>query len=110
MQCLRQRWGDDVYRDDPTVNELERLAAGILGKDSALFVPSGTMANQLGIMAQTKRGDEVIVSKTSHIFEHEVGGAAVLSGITLNQLTFENSIPVPQKNSGSDTWRRHTRA
>ena len=75
--------GDDVYRDDPTVNELEKLAAKILGKEAALFVTSGTMGNQLALMAQTRRGDEVIVSANCHIFEHEVGGAAVLSGACL---------------------------
>ncbi len=84
--------GDDVYGDDPTVNELERLAAELLNKEDALFVPSGTMGNQLCIMAQTKRGDEVIVSDDSHIFVHEVGAAAVLSAVTLRQLHFENGI------------------
>ncbi len=84
--------GDDVYGDDPTVNELERLAAEVLGKEAALFVPSGTMGNQLCIMAQTKRGDEVIVSDESHIFVHEVGAAAVLSAVTLRQVQFENGI------------------
>ncbi len=84
--------GDDVYGDDPTVNELERLAAEVLGKEAALFVPSGTMGNQLCIMAQTKRGDEVIVSDESHIFVHEVGAAAVLSAVTLRQVRFENGV------------------
>lgn len=84
--------GDDVYGDDPTVNELERLAAEVLGKEAALFVPSGTMGNQLCIMAQTKRGDEVIVSDESHIFVHEVGAAAVLSAVTLRQVQFEDGI------------------
>ena len=54
--------GDDVYQDDPTVNELEALAAEMLGKEAALYVPSGTMSNQLALMSQTGRGDEVIVS------------------------------------------------
>lgn len=84
--------GDDVYGDDPTVNELERLCAELLNKEAALFVPSGTMGNQLCIMAQTKRGDEVIVSDDAHIFVHEVGAAAVLSAVTLRQLHFENGI------------------
>lgn len=88
--------GDDVYRDDPTVNELERLAAKILGKEAALFVASGTMGNQLALMSQTRRGDEVIVSADCHIFEHEVGGAAVLSGVNLRMLHFEESVPNAQ--------------
>ena len=84
--------GDDVYGDDPTVNELERLAAELLNKEAALFVPSGTMGNQLCVMAQTRRGDEVILSDDAHIFVHEVGAAAVLSAVTLRQLHFENGI------------------
>ena len=73
--------GDDVYEDDPTVKRLEELAAAMTGKEAALFCPSGTMANQLAVMAYTKRGDEVILGKNSHIVAHEVGGAAVLSGV-----------------------------
>jgi len=84
--------GDDVYQDDPTVNELEKLAAEMLGKEAALFVPSGTMGNQLALMCRTNRGDEVIVSAGCHIFMHEVGGAAVLSGANLKQLHFKNGI------------------
>jgi len=74
--------GDDVYEDDPTVQKLERLSAEITGFEAALFVPSGTMANQLAIMAHTKRGDEIIVGANSHIVAHEVGGAAVLAGVS----------------------------
>lgn len=84
--------GDDVYQDDPTVNALEALAAEMLGKEAALFVPSGTMGNQLALMSQTGRGDEVIVSADCHIFMHEVGAAAVLSGANLRQLKFKNGI------------------
>jgi threonine aldolase len=74
--------GDDIYEDDPTVKELEALAASMTGKEAALFCPSGTMANQLAVMVFTKRGDEVILGKNSHIVVHEVGGAAVLSGVS----------------------------
>jgi len=74
--------GDDVYEDDITVIELEKMSAEIAGSQAALFTPSGTMANQLAIMAHTKRGDEVILSRNSHIVAHEVGGAAVLSGVS----------------------------
>jgi threonine aldolase len=84
--------GDDVYQDDPTVNELEALAAEMLGKEAALFVPSGTMGNQLALMSQTGRGDEVIVSADCHIFMHEVGAAAVLSGANLRQISFKNGV------------------
>lgn len=85
--------GDDVYRDDPTVIKLEELAAQMLGKEAALFVTSGTMGNQLCVMTHTSRGDEVILGGEGHIFVHEVGAAAVLSGITLRQLNFPGGIP-----------------
>lgn len=84
--------GDDVYQDDPTTNRLESLAAEMLGMESALFVPSGTMGNQLALMSHTHRGQEAIVSVNSHIFEHEVGAAAVLSGLNLRPLTFPKGV------------------
>lgn len=84
--------GDDVYQDDPTTNELERLAAQTVGKEAALYVPSGTMGNQLALMAHTSKGQEAIVSAQSHIFEHEVGAAAVLSSLNLRALHFENGV------------------
>ena len=75
--------GDDVYGDDPTVNQLEKLAAELLGKEAALFVPSGTFGNQLAIMTHTVRGNEVLVGDACHILMHEVGAAAVLSGVQI---------------------------
>ncbi len=78
--------GDDVYGDDPTINELERLSAELTNKPACVFVPSGTMANQISIMCHTKRGDEIIVGKFSHIKNHEVGATAVLSGVTLHTI------------------------
>ena len=65
--------GDDVNRDDPTMLELEELAAKLVGKEAAMFVPSGTMGNQVSIMTHTRRGDEVICGELSHIVIHEVG-------------------------------------
>lgn len=88
----RAQVGDDVYEDDPTVNELEMLAAAMLGKEAALFLPSGTMGNQIALMCYTHRGDEVIVSADCHIFAHEVGAAAVLSGANLRQLAFTDGV------------------
>ncbi len=85
--------GDDVYRDDPTVSELERLAAETFGKEAALFVPSGTMGNQLAVMTHTRRGDEVIAGAQSHVVIHEVGAAAVLSGVSIRTIPFENGMP-----------------
>lgn len=84
--------GDDVYQDDPTTNRLEALAAETLGMEAALFVPSGTMGNQLALMSHTHRGQEAIVSVNSHIFEHEVGAAAVLSSLNLRPLTFSKGV------------------
>src|SRR6056297_3644237 len=75
--------GDDVYGDDPTVNRLESIAAKMLGKDSALFVPSGTFGNQLSLLTHTLRGDEVILGKHCHIVAHEAGGSAVIAGVQL---------------------------
>ncbi|MEP6894994.1 MAG: low-specificity L-threonine aldolase [Chloroflexota bacterium] len=73
--------GDDVYRDDPTVNRLEELAANMLGKESALFVPSGTMGNLLALLVHCQRGDEAIVGDKSHIYLNEAGGMSALGGI-----------------------------
>lgn len=74
--------GDDVYGDDPTVNELEALAARVMGKEAALFVCSGTMGNQLAIMSHTRPGEEMIAGRHSHVIEHEAGGHARLSGVS----------------------------
>ena len=73
--------GDDVYGDDPTVNRLEELAAEKMGKESALFVPSGTMGNLIALLAHCQRGDEVIVGNQSHIYLNEAGGMSALGGI-----------------------------
>ncbi len=73
--------GDDVYGEDPTVNELERLAADMLGKEAGLFVTSGTMGNVVAILAHTNRGDEIILEERSHIYLNEVGGLAVMGSL-----------------------------
>ena len=75
--------GDDVYGEDPTVNRLEQMAADLLGKEAALFVPTGVMANQISIRLHTKPGDEVIVESTAHIIRYEGGSASSLSGVQL---------------------------
>ncbi|MGN0625433.1 MAG: low-specificity L-threonine aldolase [Oscillospiraceae bacterium] len=82
--------GDDVYGDDPTVRQLEELAARTLGKEAAMFLPSGTMGNQVSIMTHTRRGDEVICSENAHIVQHEVGATAVLSGVCLRTIKTED--------------------
>jgi threonine aldolase len=73
--------GDDVYRDDPTVNRLEALAAEMLGKEASLFVPSGTMGNLTALLVHCQRGHEVIVGNMSHIYLNEAGGMSALGGI-----------------------------
>ncbi len=75
--------GDDVYRDDPTVNALEDKAAEMLGKEAGLFVTSGTQGNLVSMLAHCGRGDEVLVGDRSHIFTNEAGGASVLGGLFL---------------------------
>ncbi len=78
--------GDDVLGDDPTVIQLQDLVAELLGKPAACFVPSGTMANQTAIRAQTEPGDEVIAHKDSHIIHYETGSPAALSGVMVRGL------------------------
>ena len=70
--------GDDVYGDDPEVNELERITAEIFGMEASLFVTSGTMGNAVAVLAHTQRGDEIILEEGSHIYVNEVGGLAVM--------------------------------
>ena len=81
--------GDDVYGEDPTVNRLEALAADMLGKETALYVSSGTQSNLLAIMSHCRRGDEYIVGQTAHTYRYEAGGAAVLGSIQPQPLDFE---------------------
>ena len=75
--------GDDVFGDDPTVAALEQRSAALLGKEAALFVPSGTMANQVAIRTWTEPGDEIIVEAGSHIYQYEGGAYAALSGVSI---------------------------
>ncbi len=82
--------GDDVYGDDPTIIALEEISAKRLGKEAALFVPSGTFGNQLAVLTHTKRGDEVLLGDACHILMHEVGAAALISGVQLRQIPTHN--------------------
>ncbi|MBM7855995.1 threonine aldolase [Desulfohalotomaculum tongense] len=75
--------GDDVFGEDPTVKKLEEAAADLMGKEEALFVPTGTMGNQLAVLAHTERGDEVILDAEAHIICYEVGSPAMLAGVQL---------------------------
>jgi threonine aldolase len=78
--------GDDVYGDDPTVNELETLAAKKVGKEAALFVPSGTFGNQLALFSWCPRGSEVILGEQCHIIQHEAGAASVIAGVNVRPI------------------------
>ncbi len=73
--------GDDVYQEDPTVNRLQERAAVIFGKEAAIFVPSGTMGNQIAIHLHTKPGQEVIVERQGHVFNYELAAMAAISGV-----------------------------
>src|SRR5205814_2570678 len=73
--------GDDQYGEDPSVNRLQERIAALLGKETALFVPSGTMANQIGLKLLTRPGDDVIVGEEAHVVWHEAGAAAANSGV-----------------------------
>jgi len=75
--------GDDVHREDPTINRLEELAARVMGKESALFTTSGTMSNLLGVLTNTRPGDEIIVGSEAHMLWYEVGGASTLGGVII---------------------------
>lgn len=78
--------GDDVYGDDPTATALETLAATMMGKEAGLFVPSGTFGNQVAVLTHTHRGNEVIIGSEAHVLMHEVGAAAVISGVQLRTI------------------------
>lgn len=78
--------GDDVYRDDPTMKELEEYAAYITGMEASLFVPSGTFGNQLSLFTHCERGSEVILSDDCHILMHEVGASSVIAGVQLRSV------------------------
>lgn len=78
--------GDDVFGEDPTVNQLEKLSASLFGKEAALFCPSGTMTNQIAIKCHTQPGDEVICDHLSHVYQYEGGGIAFNSGCSVRLL------------------------
>ena len=73
--------GDDVYGEDPTINRLQELAAARMGKEAALFVPSGTMGNLAAVLAHCGRGDEVIMGNFAHTYIYEAGGISALGGV-----------------------------
>lgn len=90
--------GDDVYGEDPTVNLLQERAAEIFGKEAALFVPTGSMGNQIAVKLHTKQGDEIIVEERGHIFNWEMGMPAIASGVTIRTVRAASD-------SGMLTWQ-----
>jgi threonine aldolase len=78
--------GDDVYHDDPTVNALESMVADLAGKPAAMYVPTGTMSNQIAVRMHTQPGDSIVLEASAHIGSHEMGGAAHHSGVTLQRI------------------------
>jgi threonine aldolase len=78
---MKAEVGDDVFGDDPTVNRLQSVVAGLLGKEAALYVPSGTMGNQLALRAQTRSGDQIVLEDGAHIYRYEAGAPAALCGL-----------------------------
>src|SRR5919199_3641697 len=77
----RAEVGDDVYLEDPTVNRLQEAAAAAVGKEASLFVPTGTMGNLLAVKCHTQPGDEVVLHRSAHIVQFEMGGMAWFSGV-----------------------------
>jgi threonine aldolase len=88
--------GDDVFGEDPTVNQLEEYVAALLGKEAALYCPSGTMTNQIGVYVGTGRGDEVLLHENAHIFRYEAGAPALLSGVQVRPLPGEGGVVSPE--------------
>jgi threonine aldolase len=88
--------GDDVFGEDPTVNRLEEYVADLLGKEAALYAPSGTMTNQIGVHIGTNRGEEVLLHEGAHIFVYEAGAPAMLSSLQLRTLPGENGVLDPE--------------
>ena len=88
----RAEVGDDVFGDDPTVRELEAETAAILGKEAALYTPSGTMANQLAVRCHTQPGDEILVEAQAHVYYYEGGGPAALSGVMCRCLNGQRGV------------------
>ncbi len=84
--------GDDVLGDDPTVQQLERFVAGILGKEAAVFMPSGTMTNQVAVRTHTEPGDEMVLESQAHIYNYEGGGPAALSGVMCRLINGERGV------------------
>ncbi|MDR2712525.1 MAG: low specificity L-threonine aldolase [Clostridiales bacterium] len=94
--------GDDVYGDDPTVNRLEEVGAKMVGKEAGLFVPSGTMGNLLGVMANTQPGEQAVLDSQSHIYYYEAGGLSRIAGLLAWPVATEKGWPAPEVLAAAD--------
>ena len=94
-KAFNARLGDSVYGEDPAQEELEAVAAKLLGKDGSLFVPSGTMGNLIAILAHTSRGDEILMEEEAHIRTSETGGAACVGGLMIRGIRGDDGAPDP---------------
>jgi len=83
---MRAEVGDDVYGEDPTINKLQEMAAKIMGKEAALYVPSGSMANHVAIKSLTEMGDEVLIGKSAHCYLYESGAGPAFAGVQFTQI------------------------
>ena len=105
--------GDDVFGEDPSINQLQEMTASLFGMEAALFCPSGTMTNQIAIKCHTQPGDEVICDESSHIYQYEGGGIALNSGASVKLLYGDrgriNARQVEQAIQPDDVHRAHTR-
>ena len=88
--------GDDVFGEDPMVNRLEEYVAELLGKEAAIYAPSGTMTNQIGVYVNTGRGDEILMHEQAHIFNYEGGAPALISGVQIRPLPGEGGRIAPE--------------
>ncbi len=88
--------GDDVFGEDPTVNRLEEYVADLLGKEAAMYAPSGTMTNQIGVHVNTNRAEEVLIHEGAHVFVYEGGAPALLSSVQLRTLPGKSGVLDPE--------------
>jgi threonine aldolase len=88
----RAEVADDVHGEDPTINRLQERTAALLGKEAALYVPSGTMSNQIAVKVHTQPGDELLCEATCHIYNYEAGGPAMLSGVMCRTIKGDHGI------------------
>jgi threonine aldolase len=110
---FKAKVGDDVFGEDPSINDLETLAAGMFGMEAAIFCPSGTMTNQIAIRCHTQPGDEVICDESAHIYQYEGGGIACNSGASVKLLSGNrgriNAAQVLAAINPDDPHRAHTK-